>query len=96
LDPFQLTENAILDIDGIWLYLLERETLGQADRIVTDLFKAFYKLARNPNIGHRRVDLTGRRVLFYKVFSYLIILNPKAGPFPFCPCCMASGTYPAF
>ncbi len=25
LDPFQLTENAILDIDAIWLYLLEKE-----------------------------------------------------------------------
>jgi plasmid stabilization system protein ParE len=68
LDPFQLTEDAIQDIDAIWLYLLERKDLETADRIATEIFKAFYKLAEMPNIGHRRADLTGRDVLFYRAF----------------------------
>jgi len=51
LDPFQLTEDAILDIDAIWLYLLQREGLETADRIVTELFKGFYRLADLPNKG---------------------------------------------
>ena len=50
MDPFQLTEDAILDIDAIWLYLLEREG-----------FKGFYRLAEIPISGHRRADLHGKR-----------------------------------
>jgi len=80
LDPFQLTEEAILDIDAIWLYLLEKKNLETADRVVTDLFKGFYKLADTPRIGHRRADLTSRRVLFYNVFSYLVIFEPESSP----------------
>ncbi len=82
MDPFHLSEDAILDIDAVWLYLLERESLEMADQVVTDLFKAFYRLADNPRIGHRRADLTSRRVLFYKVFSYLIIYEPQRRPLP--------------
>jgi plasmid stabilization system protein ParE len=41
LHPFQLAEDAIVDIDEIWLYLLEREGLETADRIVTEIFQAF-------------------------------------------------------
>jgi plasmid stabilization system protein ParE len=80
LDPFQLTEHAILDIDAIWLYLLEREGLETADRIVTEFFKNFYKLADIPTTGHRRADLTSRQVLFYRVFSYLVIYEPGSKP----------------
>ena len=63
MDPFRLTEDAIVDVDGIWLYLLEKDGVETADRIVTDLFKGFFKLADIPNAGHRRPDLTSRRVL---------------------------------
>jgi plasmid stabilization system protein ParE len=80
LEPFQLTEYAILDIDAIWLYLLEKEGVETADRLVTELFKGFYKLADIPNSGHRRADLTSRGVLFYRVFSYLVIYEPQSKP----------------
>jgi plasmid stabilization system protein ParE len=76
LEPFQLAEDAILDIDSIWLYLLEREGLQTPDRIVTELFKGFYRLAEMPGIGHRRGDLTSRSVLFYRILSYLVIYQP--------------------
>jgi plasmid stabilization system protein ParE len=76
LDPFRLTDDAVLDIDAIWLYLLDKEGVETADRIVTELFKGFYKLADIPNSGHRRADLTSRQVLFYRVFSYLVIYEP--------------------
>ena len=80
MDPFQLAEDAVLDIDAIWLYLLEKQGVETADRIVTELFKAFYKLAEVPNSGHRRADLTGRDVLFYTIFSYLVIYQPGSNP----------------
>lgn len=81
MDPFRLTEDAILDLDAIWLYLDEKEGVETADRIVTELFKGFYKLAGIiPNSGHRRADLTGRNVLFHLVFSYLVIYEPGSSP----------------
>jgi len=80
LDPYQLTEDAILDIDAIWLYLLEREGVKTADRIVTELFKGFDELADVPNSGHRRPDLTRSQVLFYRIFSYLVIYEPGSKP----------------
>lgn len=80
MDQFQLAEDAILDIDSIWLYLLQKEGVETADRIVTELFKGFYKLAEAPNTGHRRADLTSRQVLFYRVFSYLIVYSPRSMP----------------
>lgn len=80
MDSFQLADDAILDIDGIWLYLLEKEGVETADRVVTELFKGFDKLADIPNSGHTRADLTSRKVLFYRVFSYLVIYEPGSNP----------------
>jgi len=80
LELFQLAEDAILDVDAIWLYLLEREGVEMADRIVAEIFKAFYRLAEMPGIGHRRADLTSQSVLFYRIFSYLIIYQPGSVP----------------
>jgi hypothetical protein len=34
--------------------------------------------------GHRRSDLTGRMVLFYRVHSYLLITGREGGPCAFC------------
>lgn len=79
-DPFELSEDAVLDIDSAWLYLLHRSGLPTADRIVTELFKAFYRLAEIPASGHRRPDLTSRNVLFLRVFSYLVIYEPSSSP----------------
>ena len=42
--------------------------------------RPFHRLAEIPNIGHRRADLTSKDVLFYKVFSYLIIYSPRSKP----------------
>lgn len=80
MDPFRLTQDAVFDIDAIWLYLLEKEGVETADRMVTELFKGFYKLADIPNVGHRRADLTSRQVLFYRVLSYLVIYEPGSQP----------------
>jgi plasmid stabilization system protein ParE len=80
LDPFQLSEDAVIDVDIIWLYLLEKEGEETADWIVTEIFKAFYKLADIPNSGHRRADLTSKQVLFHRVFSYLVVYEPGGKP----------------
>lgn len=78
--PFRLAEEAILDIDAIWLYLLDREGLETADRIVKELFRSFYMLAEIPRSGHKRPDLTDENVLFYTRFAYLIVYEPELKP----------------
>ena len=79
-EPFQLSEEAVLDLDAIWLYLLNREGRATADRIIEKIFEGFHRLAENPEIGHRRADLTTRPVLFYRIFSYLVIYVPGSKP----------------
>ena len=95
MEPFQIAEDAILDMDAIWLYLLEREGLETADRIVTEIFKGFYRLAELPG-GHRRADLTSRSVLFYRIFSYLIVYQPAVCPCRSSGCCTESATLRGF
>jgi antitoxin ParD1/3/4/toxin ParE1/3/4 len=80
LDSFELSDDAIVDIEAIWLFLLGKEGLEKADQVVTDLFKIFYKLSDVPHSGHRRPDLTSRQVLLYRVFSYLIVYDPQSKP----------------
>jgi antitoxin ParD1/3/4/toxin ParE1/3/4 len=33
-----------------------------------------------PGSGHRRADLTSRPVLFYRIFSYLVVYQPGSEP----------------
>jgi plasmid stabilization system protein ParE len=48
--------------------------------VVAELFKGFYNLAKISSSGHTRADLTSRKVLFYRIFSYLVIYNPGSNP----------------
>lgn len=80
MDAFHLSDEAIGDIDAIWFYLLKRAGLEIADRVVGELFEAFHKLAHVPGSGHRRPDLTAKPILFYAVYSYLIVYQPSSRP----------------
>ncbi len=40
----------------------------------------FGALARMPGLGHRRKDLTRRPVLFFPLYSYLIVYQPEVDP----------------
>lgn len=80
MDRYRLTEDAILDLDAIWLFFLEKESVETADRIVTELFTGFDKLADIPDSGHRRADLTNKKVLFYRILSYLVIYEQGSMP----------------
>jgi antitoxin ParD1/3/4/toxin ParE1/3/4 len=41
---------------------------------------AFQFLAANPDIGHLRADLTGEKLKFWQVFSYLIVYDHLTHP----------------
>lgn len=52
-----LSEDAGLDLDGIWDYVAE-DDIDAADRFIGKLFDSFETICDNPGIGHKREDLT--------------------------------------
>jgi toxin ParE1/3/4 len=61
------------DLRKIWRYLLGKAGLEIANRIQGELVDAFEGLADVPGKGHKRLDLTGRDVLFFSVYQYMIV-----------------------
>lgn len=47
-----------------------------ADRIEAQLFDLFETLSRFPNLGHRRLDITSRLVLFFPSKSFVVVYQP--------------------
>ncbi len=80
MGSFRLSDEALADVHSVWVYLLKRAGLRTADRVVKELFDEFQKLADAPNRGHRRLDLTSKEVLFVRLYSYLIIYEPRTSP----------------
>ena len=72
MSRYSLSADAGLDLDEIWEYIAT-DNIDAADRWIAKLFDAFETLARTPNIGHTRQDLTAFPVLFWAVGAYLII-----------------------
>jgi len=67
------------DIFEIWRWIA-KDSVELADRVEAELFEMFEALARMPGQGRRREDLTPRPVLFYPLYSYLIVYQPDVDP----------------
>jgi antitoxin ParD1/3/4/toxin ParE1/3/4 len=72
MSGFRLSPLAASDVEDIWEYIAA-ENLTAAGRVRLALLEAFRLLSRNPEIGHRREDLTDHNVKFWPVYSYLIV-----------------------
>ena len=72
MTQYILSEDAALDLDGIWEFIAE-DSIDAADRWIGKLFDAFDAIGDAPGIGHRREDLTAYPVLFWPLGAYLII-----------------------
>ena len=46
----------------------------------SELYETFDALARMPGQGHQREDLTNKSVLFFPLYSYLIVYQPTVDP----------------
>jgi antitoxin ParD1/3/4 len=77
-DHFYSAE-ARIDLLEIWEFIAQ-DNLDAADRVQGEIREAVLLLARNPELGHFRRDLTSRPVRFWAVYSYLIIYDPKSRP----------------
>ena len=79
MSSFRLAPEAARDIEEIWEYIA-RDSVRAARRVRLGLLAACRRLAQHPGLGHRREDLTDKPVLFWPVYSYLIIYNPATEP----------------
>ena len=75
-----LSPEAANDLIGIWQYIKQQSNLEVADRVESVIRERIVFLARHPNAGHWRKDLTDVTVRFFSVYSYLIVYLPESKP----------------
>lgn len=76
---FFLSKAASEDLVEIWDYIAQ-DSLDIADRVVQQLENKIKVLSKNPQMGHRRPDLTHHPVRFWPVYQYLIIYLENKTP----------------
>jgi plasmid stabilization system protein ParE len=69
---YRLTRPALRDLEEIETYLAREASVDVSERIETKLFAAFDDLTRLQPIGHRRLDVRRKDLLFHVVGLYLI------------------------
>ena len=77
---FRLAPEAPQEVKDIWAYIVSDNTTAAA-RVRQEIRDTCRRLAQHPYIGHRRDDLTTRDdVLFWPVYSYLVVYRPDTRP----------------
>ncbi len=76
---FRLHPLAAQDITGIWEYIAENNPIA-AGRVREELLSGIRAVARFPDRGHKRPDLTSRPLRFILVREYLIAYAPAEMP----------------
>ena len=75
MKKFELARRAVADLQEIWEFVSEH-SFAAADRLLGEFDTTFGQLAEMPGLGHKRVDLSRHNVLFWGLYSYLIIYKP--------------------
>ncbi len=76
---YRLTSEALANVEEICAFIAQ-DSVDAALRVLEELEHAFERLAAIPEIGHKREDLTARRVKFCNVDSYVIVYDPASTP----------------
>ena len=80
MKSYRLTPAAEDDLFQIWIFIAEDDPVA-ANRLEDDLFAACQRLAKRPDLGHFRRDLTDKPVRFFNVReNYLIVYDPASAP----------------
>jgi plasmid stabilization system protein ParE len=80
--PFQLTTQAIEDLDAIWWNIAE-ENRDAAERVETEILATCHRLSKHPRMGTKRQDITMLPVRFWTVTkfpNYVIVYRPETIP----------------
>ncbi len=78
-DLYQLSAEAQNDLFEIWSRIAVNSA-ELADRIEGEFYELFTSLGRMPGQGHTRRDLTRRPVLFFPLYSFLVVYQPEVKP----------------
>ncbi len=76
---YDLSAEAQNDLFEIWRHIAD-DSVELANRIETEFYELFASLGRMPGLGHTRIDLTKRPVLFFPLYSFLIVYQPNMKP----------------
>ena len=76
---YELSADAQQDLRDIWSYIAA-DSIDLANRIEEEFYAVFQSLGEMPGQGHTRKDLTNRPVLFFPLYSYLVIYQPEVKP----------------
>src|SRR5271168_2662940 len=79
---FQLTPQAIEDLDAIW-WISAEDNRDAAERVEMEILATCHRLAKHPRMGTKRQDITLLPVRFWTVTkfpNYAIVYRPDAAP----------------
>ncbi|MEP6714917.1 MAG: type II toxin-antitoxin system RelE/ParE family toxin [Terriglobia bacterium] len=74
---YRVSTEAQNDLFEVWRRIAG-DSVRLADRIDTEFRELFASLGRAPGQGHSRDDLTSRPVLFFPLYSFLVVYQPGA------------------
>src|SRR5262245_12865751 len=74
--PYVISNEAVADLEEIWLYTLEKWSLAQADRYYELIFDEIDQICRNPasgkNMDHIRSGYRASKVKSHLIFYRVI------------------------
>ena len=76
---FAVSAEAQNDLFEIWRHIAD-DSVDLANRIEREFYLLFERLGAIPGQGHTRSDLTGRPVLFFPLYSFLVVYQPDTRP----------------
>jgi antitoxin ParD1/3/4/toxin ParE1/3/4 len=76
---YEVSAEAQHDLFEIWKRIAG-DSVALAGRIESEFYELFASLGRMPGQGHRRKDLTSRPVLFFPLYSFLVVYQPDVLP----------------
>jgi plasmid stabilization system protein ParE len=79
---FKLVDGALDDIESIWDFIAS-DSFKAANRVESAILSACKTIARSPNVGVRKTDLTLANVRFMPVSrypNYMILYIPDSKP----------------
>src|ERR1700689_4846782 len=75
----EVSAEAENDLFEVW-QRIARDSVDLANRIEREFHATFASLGRMPGQGHTRKDLSKRAVLFFPLYSFLIVYQPDVRP----------------
>jgi plasmid stabilization system protein ParE len=79
---FQLTPQALEDLDAIW-WVIAKDNRDAAERVEVEILTTCDRLAKHPRMGAKRQDITLLPVRFWTITkfpNYVIVYRPETVP----------------